>query len=315
MAEKIQALYQSYGELEGVSIECQKELIAIGITNKCARAEIFLQGAQVTGYQRHGEAPILFLSKDCQFKQGSPLRGGIPICWPWFGDLNKNNPELKGQFSSSFCEAAPAHGFVRDIDWDVKNIRIVDDKETLVTLKCDVPLDNAFGWPFSACLVYEVSVGETLKAALSVKNSGDNNFIFSAALHSYFKVDSIINTKITSLNKVFYINALKGWSKCQQHDDVVFNQEVDRIYLFPSSDHGSSGHSIDLKDTRRSLNIESGGSASAIVWNPWIEKSKRLTQFSDDEYKKMVCIETANVADDMVMLAPNQEHVLSVKIS
>ena len=325
MAEKIQALYQSYGELEGVSIECQKELIAIGITNECARAEIFLQGAQLTGYQRHGEAPVLFLSKDCQFKQGSPLRGGIPICWPWFGDLNKNSTEVKDQFSTSFIAAAPAHGFVRDIDWGVKDIRIVDAKETLVILECDIPLDNAFGWPFSACLVYEVSIGETLKSRLTVKNSGDKPFTYSAALHSYFKVDSIMKTKITSLNNIFYIDALKGWDKYQQQDDVVFNREIDRIYLFSSDDKGSSGHgsqdhdlqghSIDLNDSKRVLKIESAGSASAVVWNPWVEKSKTLSQFSDDEYKSMVCVETANAADDMVTLAPSQKHILSVEIS
>lgn len=315
MAEKIHALYRSFGGLDGVSIECQKELIAIGVSNQSARAEIFLQGAQITAYQRHSEDPVLFLSRECQYKQGASLRGGIPICWPWFGDLSKNKIELQNQFSSDFIDGAPAHGFVRDLDWDVSDIRIIDNKETRLILECDIPFDSTKGWPFAARLVYEVSVGEALKVTFSVKNRGDKPFIYSAALHSYFKVENIKKVSIPSLDNVFYVDAMKNWETFGQQGDVVFDREVDRIYSFSLDVHDVDGYSIELNDTKRSLKIESAGSASAVVWNPWIEKSKRLSQFADDEYQKMVCIEIANAGDDLITLAPDQEHVLSIKIT
>lgn len=317
MAEKIQDLYQRYGELEGISIECQKELIAIGITNKAARAEIFLQGAQVTAYQRHGEAPILFLSKECQYQQGSPLRGGIPICWPWFGDLNKNPTELQQQFSAEFVDSSPAHGFVRDSDWELTNINIDDASLTVITLEYSIPKDNPFNWPFSADLVYEVKVGEQLTASLTIKNTDKQSFLFSGALHTYFNVDGIGSVSVKGLDKTRYIDALKNWETFHQQGDITFNSEYDRIYLL-AKDKGKNktpdSYTVFLQDQSRKIKIENTGSHSLVVWNPWVEKAKRLSQFVDDDYNKMVCIETANAMDDIIYLESSAEHTLSVTV-
>jgi len=314
IAEKIQRLYERYGELEGISIECQKELVAIGIINKIARAEVFLQGAQVTGYQRHGEPSILFLSKECQYKQGSALRGGVPICWPWFGDLNKNNSALQKQFTLPFVESASAHGFVRNVDWDVTEIDISDDETTRIILEYIITKDNIFNWPFSAKLVYEINIGKRLTLSLRIHNTDKKTFMFSGALHTYFNVSHIDHVKVKGLHDVSYIDALKNWETFKQQGDISFNSELDRIYLLRSIDECSHGSKVNLKDGNRELIIESSGSGSLVIWNPWVEKSQRLSQFLADDYQKMVCIETANAADDMVTLEPNAEHVLSVKI-
>lgn len=313
IGEKIQALYQQYGDLAGISIECQKELVAIGIVNKAARAEIFLQGAQLTAYQRHNEEPILFLSKDCEYKAGSSLRGGIPICWPWFGDLKKNSVELQEQYTPAFVESASAHGFVRSIDWEVVDIRHIGEEETLITLAHDIASDNNQAWPFAASLSYEVSIGKTLSASLRVKNTSASRFFYSAALHSYFNVNHIEQTAISGLGGASYIDALQEWQRYQQQGDIRFNQETDRIYFFnePAFNNGQ----LHLSDHRRVLTIESAGSASVVIWNPWIEKSQRLSQFADEDYKRMVCIETANAADDTITLEPGQEHTLSLSIA
>lgn len=317
MAEKIQDLYQRYGELEGISIECQKELIAIGISNKVARAEIFLQGAQVTAYQRHGETPILFLSKECQYQQGSPLRGGIPICWPWFGDINKNPIELQQQFSAEFIASSAAHGFVRDSDWELTNIDIVDDSLTAITLKYSVPKDNSFNWPFAADLVYEVKVGEQLTASLTIKNTDKQPFLFSGALHTYFNVDNVDSVSVKGLDKTKYIDALKNWETFHQQGDITFDSECDRIYLLGKGEGNNKtldNHPIFLQDQSRKITIENTGSQSLVVWNPWVEKAERLSQFADDDYKKMVCVETANAMGDVIHLEPNEEHRLSVAV-
>jgi len=136
--DTIQSLYKDYGQLKGVTIECQKELVAIGIKNQAATAEVFLQGAQITRYQRIGEIPTLFLSQACEYQQGSALRGGIPICWPWFGDLAKNPEAVKQQVinedQAAIATKFPAHGFVRQRDWTVESIRTPADDLTIVEL-------------------------------------------------------------------------------------------------------------------------------------------------------------------------------------
>lgn len=307
LAKKIQTLYEEYGKLNGISIECQKELIAIGIRNQAAKAEIFLQGAQVSAYERHGERPILFLSDACEYRQGSSLRGGIPICWPWFGDLDKNPEQLKNQYPNRLTESMPAHGFVREQEWTLKHIEIKGTGETVVTLALDVPPSDQ--WPFRAQLLYKVIVGESLSVSLSVKNTGACAFYMSAALHSYFSVKHIQHASIGGLDQAQYVDALQNWATFKQDGDVAITQEVDRIYFLPTTTSP-----LSLKDDDRTIHLRSGGSQTAVVWNPWIEKSQRLSQFNDDDYQTMLCIETANVLDDAIQLQPNARHVLGLTI-
>lgn len=310
LGEKIQDLYQEFGGIKGISIECQKNLIAVGVVNDSARAEIFLQGAQVSSYQKNGEAPILFLSKECSYQNGSPLRGGVPICWPWFGSLEKNNHKLTEQFSSDYISLAPAHGFVRKIEWNLTDIKRIDSSNTVLTLELNVEKNNPYGWPFSARLKYEVKVGDTLQLRLVVENNGNKSFVQSSALHTYFSVSSIDDVAINGLNGVAYIDALKDWVKFRQEGKIQFHEELDRIYQLDSP-----SSVIALLDKKRKLMVNSFGSSSIVVWNPWIEKSKKLTQFADDEYKKMVCIETANAGEDVVTIEPDCSHELSVTIA
>ncbi|MGH1485820.1 MAG: D-hexose-6-phosphate mutarotase [Cellvibrionaceae bacterium] len=306
-AETIQALFQSYGQLPGITIECQKELIAIGVENKAARAEVFLQGAQVSRYQRKGERPIIWLSQQCDYKEGTPLRGGIPICWPWFGDLDKNPEYLQKQFTPAFVTTAPAHGFVRNQVWDVKNISIPSDNLTIIELSYIISEGAEPLWPFATELVYTIEVGQHLSTSLSVNNISQQAFTFSGALHSYFVVDSINNTFVNGFDGLSYVDALNNWEASQQEGDIDFDQEVDRIYQ-------SSPKIITLIDGQRKIKLTNGGSKSTVVWNPWKDKAKRLSQFADDDYKTMVCIETANALDDVITLEPNERAWLSVQI-
>lgn len=308
LAETIQDLFSRYGNLSGITIECQKELLAIGVVNQAAKAEVFLQGAQVARYQRHQESPILFLSRACDYRQGLPLRGGIPLCWPWFGQLQRNPDALQQQFSAEARATAPAHGFIRERDWQLSDIRIVDETCTVLELSCIIAADTEKYWPFSAALTYTIEVGTTLKARLNIENRDHRHFMFSAALHSYLQVEHIDSVCIKGFDGASYTDALNDWQLATQQGDLAFAGEVDRIYHMAHAPEKT----LLLMEDKRSTTITPQGSASTVVWNPWVEKSKGLSQFNEGDYRQMVCIETANALEDCVSLAPGESHSLGV---
>lgn len=307
LASSIHALYQQYGQLPGVTIECQNELLAIGIKNKAATAELFLQGAQLTRYQRVNENPILFLSDDCDYKEGLPLRGGIPICWPWFGDLSKNPEQLQHFFSEDQIIHAPAHGFIRDRQWTVESITTPTEQLTVIELSYAVSKEDVF-WPYETILNYRIEISDHLSASLSIKNIGDQEFIFSSALHTYFSIDHINKVNIEGFDQSEYIDAVDDWQRKNQQGNIYFTEETDRIYQTGSLP-------AIIHDTHRAVKVSSTGSQSTVIWNPWIEKSQQLSQFSRDDYLHMLCIETANAVDDIVSLPAGQTHTLSVTIA
>ena len=322
IANTIQALYKQYGQLKGVTIECQKELVAIGIKNQAATAEVFLQGAQVTHYQRMGELPALFLSKACRYQEGSALRGGIPICWPWFGDLAKNPESVKQQLLGADHEVAktefPAHGFVRQRQWRLESITTPTDELTILELSYHVKDEPL--WPFEALLTYRIAIGETLSASLHITNKSPQAFVFSGALHSYFAVSHIDNVSINGLDQCEYYDALdaddKGeWRVKIQQGDITFTEEVDRVYQSSDTPVVIIDNSRGSINKKRTLRLQSSGSKSVVVWNPWIEKSQALSQCKEDDYQRMVCIETANAVDDVVRLEPNSAHELQLTLS
>ena len=312
--DTIQSLYKDYGQLKGVTIECQKELVAIGIKNQAATAEVFIQGAQITRYQRIDESPTLFLSKACDYKKGSALRGGIPICWPWFGDLAKNPDAVKQQLMSDDQAAAkefPAHGFVRQREWTVESIRTPADDLTIVELSYHVKDEPL--WPFDTVLTYRISIGATLSVSLHIANNSSQSFVFSAALHSYLAVNHIDNVRISGFDQCEYYDALdvndkNEWLLKTQQGDITFSEEVDRVYQ-------SSNATVTINDKKRVTTINSSGSGSAVVWNPWVDKSQELSQFKGDDYQRMVCIETANAVNDVIHLEPGESHKLEFTIS
>lgn len=304
----MQSLYSKYGELEGITIECQNELIAIGITNDAATAEVFLQGAQISQYQRKNEKPILWLSEQCDYKQGTSLRGGIPICWPWFGNMDKNPQAIQALFTEDKLKQLGAHGFVRERSWQVFDIRTPSADLTIIDLGFTVYAEQELLWPYATKLHYQIEIGHELKASLSVTNKDSMPFSYSCALHTYFAIDHIDNAKIEGFDQTDYIDCLDNWQSHTQDGDITFNQEVDRIYQ-------SGPDKITLQDKERVINIGNTGSNSTVIWNPWIDKSMRLSQFDDQDYLKMLCIETANIMDDIIYLEPGAEYKLDLTIA
>lgn len=306
LASQLQNLYQQFGELPGITIELHQSLIAVGVRNDAAVATVFLQGAQLSHYQRHGEEPLIWCSPLCDFQPGQSLRGGIPICWPWFGDLNKNPVNIRQQIDVT---DAPAHGFVRNLDWQLDDIEQVSNSLTRLRLSFDIPDRNNKLWPFMTQLQLTIEIGGELSLQFSVKNCDVQDIYFSSALHSYLAVGDIHTVSVDGLDGKDYIDALDDWQLKPQHGAVTIDREVDRIY----NGVGSDTTVIDPQSERQ-IRLTSLGSTSTVVWNPWQEKAKRLSCFDPGAYRQMLCIETGNIGADSIALAPNACHQLGVRI-
>jgi len=306
LSEKLQALYQQFGELPGITIELHKEIIAVAVRNSQASATIFLQGAQITHYQPRDQQPVIWCSPDSDYRQGEPLRGGIPICWPWFGQLDKNPEVIQKQFDAT--KPLLAHGLVRQDDWQLDTINTDNPDLTVLQLS----LQPGTPWPFQCELRLTLSIGAYLDCQLSIVNQDSTAWCFTAALHNYLSISDSRNVAIEGLDNCQYIDTVedqtgRSWITRQQQGDIKVDREIDRIYIpAPTQtrliDHGWS----------RQIILNSTGSRSTVVWNPWQEKAKRLSCFDNEAYHRMVCIETANAMADSIELQPGQIHQLGV---
>lgn len=272
---------------------------------RTTQAELLVaeQGAQVLSYRRYGQPPLIWLSDQARYLAGQGVRGGVPVCWPWFGDLQRNPPAVQAMVRGE----APFHGLARTQEWALSDLSEQPDQVSL-SFALELP-DGLPGWPHAASLRLQIELGEQLHLCLTTRNLGTEPLAISQALHSYFAVSDIRQVLVRGLEDGRYIETLENWSSRQQDGALSFAGETDRIYLdLPSR------LVIDDPLWQRRLVLESTGSRSAIVWNPWVDKSTRLTQFEADAWQGMLCIETANVLDDHVVVPPGGEHVLGVSV-
>lgn len=303
----IDSLAQRFNHVPGVSFAARNELVAVVIDNRHARAEILLQGAQLVAFAPRDQKPVIWNSPLASFRKGISSRGGIPICWPWFGDAARNPDEVRGQLAG---DGLPAHGFVRSLDWQLDAITIGDDGTTNVVLSLAVGATLHSSWPYATKLVVMHRIGATLTTEFTIESRDSRTFHFSTALHTYFAISAIDAVTIDGFDSTSYIDALDDWKIKRQSGAVVVDREVDRIYL------NTPARSI-VRDTgwQREIVVDAQGSRSAVVWNPWIDKSKRLSDFAADAYRDMLCIETANVVRDVVKLASGDKHVIGVTVA
>lgn len=270
-------------------------------------AEVLIaeQGAQVLSY-RQGEIPVIWLSEEAAFTQGQPVRGGVPICWPWFGDLSRNPDEVRAMYQGE--AEAPFHGLVRNLNWQLTQQSCEGDSGML-EFTCPQALGELPGWPQRVELSLQVCLNERLHISLTSHNRGDRPVAISQALHSYFAVGDIQQVSVQGLDGRRYIETLEDWQQRQQQGDLKIKGETDRIYLeLPPV--------LQLLDPswKRRISLETSGSHSAILWNPWVDKAQRLSQFADDAWQRMLCIETANAMDDRILLEAGATHTLGVSI-
>ncbi|RLA80067.1 MAG: D-hexose-6-phosphate mutarotase [Epsilonproteobacteria bacterium] len=256
----------------------------VEVENNSASAKIALNGAHIFDYQRVGEESILWLSEIADFEEGKSIRGGIPVCWPWFG-MNKDTN-------------LPQHGFARTSKWTLTNTNEIDANTTELTLTLNHSKESLELWKHKFELSLHVEISDKLSLSLKTTNLDDKSFEITQALHSYFDISDILHVEIRGLENKPYLDALTMKQEVQ-NGAITFKQEVDRVYQ-------EVDNIITLKDEKRTLHVENSGSSSCVVWNPWIDKCKRMSAMKDDDYKSMVCVESSNAFDDTIIIAPSE---------
>ncbi len=262
-----------------------------------ARADIFLHGAHVTHFQPEGAAPVLFLSGASHFAPGKPIRGGIPVIFPWFGGL-AGQPE------------APAHGFARTQSWELRSVSRLE-KEVEVCLALHSSPESQALWHHEFELYARIRVGQQLRWDLEVYNPSDRAWSFEEALHTYFAVNDVRQVCVKGLAETDYLDKTDGFSRKRQGADPIrIASETDRIY-------GDTVSTCVVEDraSERALTVAKSGSKTTVVWNPWIAKAKAMPDFGDDEWPDMLCVETANVGDNQLTLEPGGRHQMSCTLS
>jgi glucose-6-phosphate 1-epimerase len=290
-------------QVESVTID---ELNCWRISHGDAELVVAQQGAHIVSYQLAGQQPLIWSNAQAAFKKGKAIRGGMPICWPWFGNLQRNPESVQAMRVSD--EPAKAHGEVRAIDWELMGMA-EDDDALIVDFIQPKAEGKLQGWPHNVGLKLSIRLDEALNVSLVSYNSGTETVSFSQALHTYFAVSDVREISIKGLDGLRYIETLENWEERKQSGDLQFAGETDRIYL-------DTPDMLSIVDPQwqRKIHICTNGSKSAIVWNPWTEKTKSFNDMAADGWQGMVCVETANVLDDIVTLEPEQMHVLDVSI-
>lgn len=277
-----------------IFLDGRGELPMLEVSTAWSTAEIYLQGAHVTHFTRKNEPPLLFLSQCSRFEQGQPIRGGIPVIFPWFGPR----------------EGLGQHGFARIQTWELKEFAPAPDGSVSLRFRLpDCPEASAFQ-PFN--VDYIVTVSESLKLELVVtNNSKTEEFVFENCLHTYFEISDIRTVSISGLKSIRYLDKVANFAEKTETDDAIcITSETDRIYL-------NTPGTVEISDPRlaRIIRVEKQASLSTVVWNPWSVKAQQMPDFGNEEYERMVCVESGNVASNQIRLPPGESSRLTVKLN
>jgi D-hexose-6-phosphate mutarotase len=274
--------------------EGKGELLMLEINTAMSRAELYLHGAHLTHFQLKDQPPLLFVSQLSRFQEGAPIRGGIPVIFPWFGPR----------------EGEPAHGFARVQLWELREISQLSDGG--LSLRLGLPDSPAAALFPQFTAEYRVTIGRTLGAELSVTNdSQDQDFTFENCLHTYFQIGDISAVSVTGLKGRDYLDRVDGFTrKTERAEHVKIQRETDSIYL-------NTPDTVEIHDSKlqRRIRIEKSGSLSTVVWNPWVDKAREMPDFGNDEYKEMICVEAGNVGENKITLPAGKRASLKVEIS
>ena len=265
------------------------------ITTPHCSGEIYLLGGQVTRWKPTGAEEVLWLSEHSNYTIGKAIRGGIPICFPWFG-------------AKADDSKAPSHGFVRTREWELESISQTKENVIVSLLTRSDESTKRF-WPADFELRLHASFGSRLRLQLQLTNSGRQPLRAEEALHAYFTVGDVREASITGLDATDYLDKTDGNRRKTQSGDIRIGSETDRVYLDTTSN-------LDVHDPtlNRRIRIEKEYSLNSVVWNPWIDKARALADFGDDEWRNMLCVEPSNVGDRSVEVAPGQQQTMGVSI-
>lgn len=269
--------------------------IVIDVKTPFSTASIALQGAHLMTWQPKGQKPVIWLSRAAKFVPGKSIRGGVPICWPWFGPHATQS-------------GYPGHGFARTIPWLLIEAKKLPDGRVRLVFEPQLDETCRSQWPHPSSVRYTVTLGQELVVSLATTNTGEAAFTLGQALHTYFEVGNAQRIEIAGLDGCTYIDKVDGGKRKKQKGRVTLSGEVDRIYL------GTAGCcGIIDPAMKRTLLITSTGSRSTVVWNPGKEKAAKMGDFGRKGEDRMVCVETANAADDVITLPPGETHRMTAQ--
>jgi len=295
---RIEALNRHFG-ISGIAqvMSGNGGLPKLQVTTKLASAEIYLHGAQITSWKRVGAEEVIFLSEHSHWEEGRAIRGGIPICFPWFR-AKADDPK------------APAHGFVRIREWQLD--AVLSEKDGSVTVVFSTQSDDStrHWWPHEFRLTHRISIGTTLGLELTATNTGSAPFSFEEALHTYFRVGDAARVRVRGLNEFTYLDNTDQNRDKTQSEDLVLTGPTDNAYLRVQS-------AAELIDPilSRNLRTEKENSGTTIVWNPWQQGAASLSDLGKDEWRQMICVEASNILSSAVSLAPGDQHTMRATLS
>lgn len=268
-------------------IYTQGELEYISVENSCSSAKIALQGAHIFDFTLKEKGSVLFLSEASEFRKGKAIRGGVPICWPWFGAHESDS-------------TLPNHGFARTSLWEHQSTQRLNNRETNVTLTLHSSPETIALWPYAFSLTLDIYVGKVLRLELTSQNLDTKPFTLTSALHTYLAIDDIYETQVEGLEEKQYFDKTQNTFLIQE-GHIDFSKEVDRIYQNVTND-------VLVKDEKVHHTIQTEGTKTIVVWNPGEVLASNMPDLSD--HTQMLCVESANVLDDAVTLAKGESHTL-----
>lgn len=267
------------------------------IRHAAATARVAVNGAHVMEWTPTGQTrPVLYMSPDAVLENGKPIRGGIPVCWPWFG------PHVSDA-------AKPAHGIARILPWELLR---ADDlgPQVAMLFRLQSNEETRALWPHDFTCHLGVSLGAKLEVSLMTQNTSQSAMVITEALHTYLSVGDISKVTVSGLNGARFLDTVGGSTMREgEEEDIRFDREVDRQYVSPS------GVVVDDPTWGRKLTVNKLGSGTTVVWNPWIEKSKRLSDLPDEAYHGFLCVEAANAGEAAVRISPGGQHVIVTTIT
>lgn len=296
---ELNELKNRFGDRAGVHFEANADgIVIVDVDNAAAHARIALQGAHLmTWAPRTQQQPVIWLSSAAKVARGKSIRGGVPVCWPWFGP-HASEPGF------------PAHGFARTVAWELVDVQVPTPPSTRLIFTLPTTSIPRAQWPHASALELRLDIGTALVCELVTRNLGDAPMVIGDALHTYFAVGDVRKTEVRGLDGLTYIDKVGAPANRQQTGGVTVAGEVDRIYL------GSSAEcTIEDPTWQRRIRIAKRGSNTTVVWNPWQEKATKMGDLGAEGYLGMLCVESANAADDVATIPPRGEHRLWVRYS
>nr|WP_136249677.1 D-hexose-6-phosphate mutarotase [Ningiella ruwaisensis] len=328
MSYTLSSLEQSLiSESKSVKLSSDSQGLYLNINNAKAMAKLSLFGAHLLSYKpARDNQERLFVSRLAKFDAQTPIRGGVPICWPWFGAAKESiigsanestNNSIKERLCSENAGASlklPSHGFVRTQYWQLTELEEMRDKQNIVETSLTLRPTRLGLYNFPAELLCElkIKIGEKCSLILITNNYSNTDIRLSGAIHSYFRVSDIANVSIKGIEREFSdkLDDLKIKAAPIQY---LISEETDRVHRSDSAQARVIIEDSGILQKADFIELEHKGQNALVVWNPWVEKSHNMADMGENEYRKMLCIESA--IEPEIVLESGKQHILEQSIS